>query len=168
MGPQRFLGRYFLKYISLTSIPAVIDIASPLQDDAVLCAGFARRLTRKLAAVEVAFKPAKRECLLYLGADVQAWRPEKKAVALGENIREAEYLWQTSSYVIWPAAARKLLANLPIEGPVDCFLSLMFLQSKLRAFVVRPRMAWQADAYCNGDINHTNTYVWEADGSDSE
>ena len=140
----------------------------PDDNGGVLCAGFARRLTRKLAAVEAAFKPAKRECLLYLGADVQAWRPEKKAVALGENIREAEYLWQTSSYVIWPAAARKLLANLPIEGPVDCFLSLMFLQSKLRAFVVRPRMAWQADAYCNGDINHTNTYVWEADGSDSE
>ena len=28
-------------------------------------------------------------------------------------MREADFLYQTSSYVIWPAAARALLANLP-------------------------------------------------------
>ena len=30
----------------------------------------------------------------------------------------AHYLWQTSSYVLWPAAARLLLAQLPLDAPV--------------------------------------------------
>ena len=39
------------------------------------------------------------------------------------KLREAEYLWQTSSYIIWPAAARKLLRHLPVDSPTDCYIS---------------------------------------------
>ena len=32
---------------------------------------------------------------------------------VGPTVREAEYLWTTVAYILWPAGARKLLAELP-------------------------------------------------------
>ena len=32
---------------------------------------------------------------------------------IGPTVREAEYLWTTVAYILWPAGARKLLAELP-------------------------------------------------------
>ena len=46
------------------------------------------------------------------------WRDSRRIVVEGPpvmKLREAEYLWQTSSYIIWPAAAKALLARLPID-----------------------------------------------------
>lgn len=51
--------------------------------------------------------------------DVMAWRDEKEAIQLGYGLREIEYVYQTSSYIVWPAAARKLLTELPVDGPAD-------------------------------------------------
>lgn len=48
-----------------------------------------------------------------------AWRDDAEAIKFGYGLREAEYVYQTSSYIIWPAAARKLLTELPIDGPAD-------------------------------------------------
>jgi GR25 family glycosyltransferase involved in LPS biosynthesis len=51
--------------------------------------------------------------------DVMAWRDEKESIQLGYGLREIEYVYQTSSYIVWPAAARKLLTELPVDGPAD-------------------------------------------------
>ena len=118
------------------------------------------------------------------GAQVCAWRDEADAVHL-PNLREAEYLYQTSSYLIWPEAARTLLAHLPIDAPADCFLAKHVLNRRLRALVAKPKLARQARArchgirrdvarsreltrvcthaqaspYCDGNIEHTNIYT---------
>ena len=34
-------------------------------------------------------------------------------------LRDAEYLWQTSSYLIWPPAAAELVKALPADAPAD-------------------------------------------------
>merc|ERR1711971_466115 len=97
--------------------------------------------------------------VLYVGGEVMAWRDEKHAIKLDPGLREAEYVYQTSSYILWPAAARKLLTCLPVDGPVDVYLSRLFLERKLRAVVARPRLAVQAAPYENGNIDHTNVFA---------
>lgn len=71
----------------------------------------------------------------------------------------ANYVWQTSSYVIWPAAARQLVANFPIAEPVDNFISRMLLAANVHALVCLPYLARQVAAYCNGDIVHSRPAV---------
>ena len=47
--------------------------------------------------------------MLYVGGEVTQWRDSRRIVVDGPpvmKLREAEYLWQTSSYIIWPAAVR--------------------------------------------------------------
>merc|ERR550514_1887726 len=36
---------------------------------------------------------------------------------------EVDYVWTTVGYIIWPKGARKLLQRLPIDSPVDNFMS---------------------------------------------
>mmetsp|Transcript_50962 Transcript_50962/g.150237 ORF Transcript_50962/g.150237 Transcript_50962/m.150237 type:complete len:98 (+) Transcript_50962:2-295(+) len=94
------------------------------------------------------------------------WRTDSVAerahAKLSSTVREADFLYQTSSYVIWPAAARALLSNLPINAPVDVFISRLTLERKVRSFVARPKLACQKPEFdaCsgNGDIEHTNVY----------
>ena len=53
-------------------------------------------------------------------------------------------LWQTTAisgsfaYVVWPLAARRLLANLPLTTPVDEYISLQLKNERVRALVVQP------------------------------
>ena len=51
-----------------------------------------------------------------------------------------------------PAAARALLANLPIDAPADVFLSRLALERRIRVFVARPKLASQKPEFdpCNG------------------
>lgn len=35
---------------------------------------------------------------------------------IGPSVREAEYLWTTVAYVLWPSGARRLLEELPGVG----------------------------------------------------
>ena len=60
--------------------------------------------------------------------------------------------------LLFPAAARILVANLPVDGPVDVFISRLILEREVRAIVAVPALVWQADAYNKGDIVHTNVY----------
>ena len=71
------------------------------------------------------------------------------------------YVWQTSSYIIWPAAAKMLLSRLPIDCPTDCYISKLVLEGKITAVVACPHLAEQRDPYAKGDIKHTNTYKWQ-------
>ena len=40
-------------------------------------------------------------------------------------------LSQTSSYIIWPAAAKALLARLPVDCPTDCYISKLVRRAPL-------------------------------------
>ena len=81
------------------------------------------------------------------------------------KLREAEYLWQTSSYIIWPAAAKMLLSRLPIDCPTDCYISKLVLEGYVTAVVACPALAEQRDPYAKGDIKHTNIYTWQVSPS---
>jgi len=130
-----------------------------LEDDAVLSPNFVARTRKLIARVEAAVPAEERTVLLYLGGDVMAWRKEEDALQLGYGLRECEYVYQTSSYILWPAAARKLLTLLPVDGPADVYLSRLLLERKLRALMCRPRLVCQAAPYENGDIDHTNIFA---------
>ena len=54
---------------------------------------------------------------------------------------------EQSSYVIWPAAARELLAHLPIDCPTDCYISKLVLEGRITAVVGTPCLAEQRDPY---------------------
>ncbi|KAL1521068.1 hypothetical protein AB1Y20_022623 [Prymnesium parvum] len=137
-----------------------------LEDDAMLYANFCARARKCIRAIEAVFPPKERQSLLFLGAEVMQWRNDSTAdkvnAKLNCALREADFLYQTSSYVIWPAAARKLLSHLPINAPVDVFISRMTLERHIRSFVVTPKLACQKPEFdaCsgNGDIEHTNVY----------
>ena len=106
-----------------------------------------------------------RRLLLYLGADVASWREDRPAMRVGTvTLREAEYLWQTSSYVIWPAAAQLLLSSLPVDAPVDNFLARHVLNRRIRALVCQPELARQEVPYA-GDIEHSGKPGRRAIGS---
>ena len=92
------------------------------------------------------------------------WRDSRRVVVEGPpvmKLREAEYLWQTSSYILWPAAARVLLSSLPVDSPTDCYISKLVLGGHITAMVACPQIAEQRDPYEKGDIKHTNIYNWE-------
>ena len=74
------------------------------------------------------------------------------------RLREAKYVWQTACYVIWPAAARRLLASLPVDGPVDNFISKHILTQRVCALMTQPKLAWQNAPYEEGDIAHSGHY----------
>jgi hypothetical protein len=69
-------------------------------------------------------------------------------------LREAAYVWQTCCYVVWPAAARVLVASLPVDAPVDNFLARHVLYGRVRALVAQPMLAMQEAPY-EGDIERS-------------
>lgn len=118
-------------------------------------------------AIEEAFAPAERTMLLYLGADAYlregapslrgqqaSWAARGAATPC--TIKEANWAWQTHAYVIWPAAARVLLAGLPIDAPVDVYLSRHFYERRLCGLVLEPQLAKQHDPYHGGDVEHSS------------
>ena len=97
-------------------------------------------------------------------SQVVQWRDSRRVVVEGPpvmKLREAEYLWQTSSYILWPAAAKMLLSRLPIDCPTDCYISKLVLEGYVTAVVACPQIAEQRDPYAKGDIKHTNIYKWQ-------
>jgi GR25 family glycosyltransferase involved in LPS biosynthesis len=114
-----------------------------LEDDVLLREDALDWSVTLVEAVQRALSPQERHLLMYLGCHVSTWRDGTKADD-AENrasvkpaadpvlVRGAAYLWYTSSYFLWPAAARTLVAALPVDAPVDCFLARLFL-SKLLA-----------------------------------
>ena len=139
-----------------------------LEDDAVLWersgVSFTELCHRLIAATEQVWDVENEPIVLYVGCEVVQWRDARRVVVEGPpvmKLREAEYLWQTSSYIIWPAAARALLARLPIDCPTDCYISKLVLEGYLTAVVACPQIAEQRDPYAKGDIKHTNIYKWQ-------
>ena len=59
--------------------------------------------------------------VLYLGAAAPVVA-ELAPVATGHALLSAQSATQTAAYVLWPAAARHLLASLPVDAPVLAFL----------------------------------------------
>jgi GR25 family glycosyltransferase involved in LPS biosynthesis len=136
-----------------------------LEDDVVLWersgVTFTEMTRRMIAAVEKMYDVTKEPLLLYVGCEVVQWRDPRRVIVEGPpvlKLREAEYLWQTSSYIIWPAAARELLSHLPIDSPTDCYISKLVLEGRITAIVGTPAIAEQRDPYEKGDIKHTNKY----------
>ena len=139
-----------------------------LEDDAVLWdksgVSFPELVQRLIEAVEQIWDVENEPVMLYVGCEVVQWRDSRRVVVEGPpvmKLREAEYLWQTSSYIIWPAAARELLAHLPVDSPTDCYISKLVLEGRITAVVACPQIAEQRDPYAKGDIKHTNIYKWQ-------
>ena len=135
------------------------DSGPPLlvvEDDLILKDGAGQMVEKLVAHFEKTNPiPAQRLCLLYLTGDVAEWRHSRSQSIEScpqVKLREAEYIWQTACYVIWPAAARRLLASLPVDGPVDNFISRHALGSHVCALVTQPKLAWQNAPYEEGDI----------------
>jgi len=122
-----------------------------LEDDAAPTAEFAAVFSRAWAAL-----PSDAG-VLYLGYSQAAnWRRE-----VGPELVEAEYVWTTVGYVIWPAAARLLLSRLPVNEPVDNWMAGLCAEGELKAYCVRPKVILQADAWnVNSDVAHSDEHYW--------
>jgi GR25 family glycosyltransferase involved in LPS biosynthesis len=139
-----------------------------LEDDVVLSRRLAHGdvvfpeiLHRLTHAVEQIYDVENEPVVLYVGAEPEAWRESREVVVEGTSVvrlREAEYLWQTSSYIIWPTAARELLSHLPVDAPIDCYISKLVLEGHVTAVVASPALVEQRSPYRNSDVDHTNLY----------
>lgn len=123
-----------------------------LEDDAVLKPDFTSRVRNALTDLG-----DEQPDILYLSYIQGApWRRTVSA-----DVREAEYLWTTTGYVLWPSGARKLLAALPVNQPVDNFMATLMSKRKLRGFavtpgVVHPDKSWDVSS----DVAHSDSAAW--------
>jgi hypothetical protein len=122
-----------------------------------------------VSAIEAGLEPAERTFLLYLGAEAEvrkgspslrgqqaSWAARAVSGVVPCALREAEWAWQTHAYVVWPQAAAVLLAGLPMDAPVDVYLSRHFHQRTLCGLVCEPILATQIDPYHGGDVEHSS------------
>ena len=89
-----------------------------------------------------------RNVLLFLGGTVEPadltaqWLPTDMAHSAprGDKIvlREATFVSGSFCYVVWPLAARRLLANLPLSTPVPEYLGTQLKAGRVRAMIVQP------------------------------
>jgi len=122
-----------------------------IEDDASPSADFAERLFR-------VFSKLPRDAdILYLGYSQAAeWLRE-----VSSDLVEAEYVWTTVGYIIWPHTARMLLSKLPVDQPLDNWLALMAAHGQLKAYCVRPAIIQQARPWnVDSDIKHSDEW-WQ-------
>eukprot|EP00811_Abedinium_folium_P032518 NODE_5557_length_1757_cov_6.201840.p1 GENE.NODE_5557_length_1757_cov_6.201840~~NODE_5557_length_1757_cov_6.201840.p1 ORF type:complete len:530 (-),score=142.31 NODE_5557_length_1757_cov_6.201840:168-1598(-) len=121
-----------------------------LEDDAMPAKRFAERLPDVLDAA-----PPDTDAL-YLGYIPGApWRRQ-----LAGGLCEAEYLWTTVAYVLWPRGARRLLSRLPVDEPVDNFMAWEMTTRRLMTFAVHPPLVKQAGAWdAHSDVPHSDDAV---------
>ena len=136
-----------------TALPLVV-----LEDDAVLSLDFSKRVTALVQGMQTIWAdPTSRNILVYLCAVVPRWRGNTFEVSSGVGLRESTYQWQTTAYIIWPAAARMLLAEPnPIDCPVDNYVARATLKRSVRSFVAQPVLARQHMLMTIGDVVHSN------------
>jgi len=122
-----------------------------LEDDAAPTEDFAPALSRTLQVL-----PSDAH-LLYLGYSQAAeWRRE-----LSPGLVEAEYVWTTVAYVIWPSGARILLSMLPINEPVDNWMAAACASHRIKSYCVRPKIVHQAEPWnINSDVAHSDEHYW--------
>lgn len=95
--------------------------------------------------------------LLYLGYTQAA--PWLRRISA--RVSEAEYLWTTVGYVVWPGGARKLLEHLPIDQPVDNFMAGLISARTVHGFAVTPAAVIQAAEWnVDSDIAHSDEKAW--------
>jgi len=122
-----------------------------LEDDAQPTREFTQLLEKALAAV-----PADAD-LLYLGYSQAAeWVRE-----VSPELVQAEYVWTTVAYVVWPKGARTMLSRLPIDQPVDNWMASLCANGSVQAYCIRPKIVHQADAWnVNSDVAHSDEHYW--------
>eukprot|EP00928_Gymnodinium_smaydae_P060423 TRINITY_DN4407_c0_g3_i1.p1 TRINITY_DN4407_c0_g3~~TRINITY_DN4407_c0_g3_i1.p1 ORF type:complete len:480 (-),score=53.24 TRINITY_DN4407_c0_g3_i1:218-1588(-) len=127
-----------------------LDVGRPLmvlEDDAKLMPKFTPILNRALAAL-----PQDAQ-VLYLGYSQAA--PWKRV--LTPELAEAEYLWTTVGYVVWPSGARHFLCHLPVDQPVDNWMASHCARGTLKAYAVTPKIVRQAEAWnVASDVGHSD------------
>jgi len=118
-----------------------------LEDDACPVENFTEILERALSAL-----PDDAH-ILYLGYSQAAdWRRE-----ISPELVEAEYVWTTVGYIIWPAGARILLNRLPIDQPVDNWMAAACANGAVKSYCLRPKIIHQAQAWnVNSDVGHSD------------
>jgi glycosyl transferase family 25 len=118
-----------------------------LEDDAAPTAEFTAVLSRAMTAVP------RDAHLLYLGYSQAAeWRRE-----VSSDLVEAEYVWTTVAYIVWPAGARVLLSKLPVNQPVDNFMACLCADRDIKAYCVSPKIVLQVEAWnVNSDVSHSD------------
>eukprot|EP00411_Alexandrium_monilatum_P022638 CAMPEP_0175215238 /NCGR_PEP_ID=MMETSP0093-20121207/17114_1 /TAXON_ID=311494 /ORGANISM="Alexandrium monilatum, Strain CCMP3105" /LENGTH=278 /DNA_ID=CAMNT_0016508605 /DNA_START=11 /DNA_END=847 /DNA_ORIENTATION=+ len=123
-----------------------------LEDDAKPMASFAVRIRKALAELR-----GEQPDILYLGYTQAApWRRK-----VGTVVREAEYLWTTVGYILWPSGAQKLLDALPIDQPVDNYMATLMAKGALRGFAVAPLVVKQAKPWnVDNDVRHSDDVAW--------
>eukprot|EP00316_Scyphosphaera_apsteinii_P001657 CAMPEP_0119303900 /NCGR_PEP_ID=MMETSP1333-20130426/5255_1 /TAXON_ID=418940 /ORGANISM="Scyphosphaera apsteinii, Strain RCC1455" /LENGTH=295 /DNA_ID=CAMNT_0007306679 /DNA_START=175 /DNA_END=1059 /DNA_ORIENTATION=- len=116
-----------------------------LEDDALLCPDFGRVVQHLIDVVESVTQSGTRSVVLYLSAEraefLEHWLSTKlKAPPTGEPLilREAQLIDQSSAYVLWPDAARRLLESLPVNVPIHTFISRHVTQLNVRALLCWP------------------------------
>merc|ERR1719271_676359 len=133
------------KKVAKMSGPALL-----VEDDAIPVEGFAAKLVQGLKDVP------KDADLLYLGYSKPDKAPWKREIP-GTDIAEAEYVWTTVGYMIWPSGARKLLQRLPVDSPVDNYMSWASHENitKVYAFktpLIKQELPWNLAS----DVEHSD------------
>lgn len=118
-----------------------------LEDDAAPTENFSDALERVLSNM-----PQDAQ-VLYLGySQAAGWRR-----IVSEDLVEAEYVWTTVAYVIWPSGARVLLDLLPVDQPVDNFMAAACAAGHLKSYCMKPKIVFPAEAWNeNSDIKHSD------------
>lgn len=75
----------------------------------------------------------------------------------GKVLMTPSFVWTTVGYLIYPAAAKKLLTMLPLNMPVDNFLAWHIKEGVIKAFSVKPACVRQAQTWNVGsDVPHSD------------
>jgi glycosyl transferase family 25 len=144
-----------------------------LEDDVVPIDGFADRFRVALASL---MDRAPDADILYLSYHQAA--PWRKRLAIASDpvsedgclaLEEAEYLWTTAGYVLWPNGARTLLQSLPVDGPVDDFMAWPMARRRLKGYAVSPPLLNQGHAWnVDSSIQHSDSALMSRVVSASE
>lgn len=124
-----------------------------LEDDAVLLPSFTS-----------AIKQALNEAPADTGAIWLTAKDRGTRKRFGRVLMEPHYVWTTVGYVLWPAAAKKLLKLLPMDMPVDNFMAWHIKEGLVKTFSIAPAAVRQANTWNIGsDVPHSDDVaLWNA------
>lgn len=75
----------------------------------------------------------------------------------GKVLMRPHYVWTTVGYLIWPAAAKRLIKLLPMDMPVDNFMAWHIKEGVVKTFSVQPAAVRQANTWNIGsDVPHSD------------
>ena len=123
------------------------------EDDAMLQPGFKERLMKAIGFINHLndIVPP----ILYLEHLVAKWGHQRYKLDSDFEVREVQYAWNLSGYVVWPQTIRVLLENMPMNEPVDNYIARLYYDGKLKAYACNPMIVKQFCTQCDGDILHT-------------